>query len=470
MVITLLTAHAATLHVGGGVSIHQRLVSTLLDNSSYDKTVLPGNTGNTSIFVNFTLGLRRIINFDQKNQILTLAVDTRQTWYDDRLTWTPAAYNQTSQVYVKSSHLWVPDISVFDSYNPPSSQTDRSAVSVVYHTGRIYFSYPVIIVVSCLMHFDAFPYDRQACPFVFGTLAYNRTQLMMVVPEGAEGVDLRLYEGNSEWQLYSAYSTKNTACHGRSVYPTATFVLKARRRYDMLEIYIIYPIIMISIITVFMFLLPCDSTEKIGVGMGLGMKAIVYMMLLHDLLSLSDDPPPLVVFALVFMVQLLLAMVISIIVLALHYNALRSNLMPMPQWVEKFFLHKLANMIGLVGLVKREKIVFRPVRLHSVVFSALGDDAEEPPPETCKHCRYQTLLPKEMQNVQVDAASTGSSEPKKRRLTRSRSLGRHRLTTRRGSTFITFSDLRNDHYVLMVEQLRIMTEISNRYRDKARKY
>ena len=51
---------AAAPNTGNVVSMHQQLVSSLL--ASYDKTVLPTVNSKNIIFVNFTLGLRRIIN------------------------------------------------------------------------------------------------------------------------------------------------------------------------------------------------------------------------------------------------------------------------------------------------------------------------------------------------------------------------------------------------------------------------
>jgi len=64
-----------------------------------------------------------------------------------------------------------------------------------------------------------------------------------------------------------------------------------------------------------------------------------------------------VVFILLYMAQLLIACIMSIIVYALHYNAIRSNITPMPEWIKKFFLFDMANIIGLQGLVRRETMI-----------------------------------------------------------------------------------------------------------------
>ena len=82
----------------------------------------------------------------------------------------------------------------FSSVNPLSSQIDRSVMSTVHHTGRVYFRYPVILAVSCMLHFDVFPYDSQSFAILFGSLSYKRAALTISVPEGAAGVDRRLFE------------------------------------------------------------------------------------------------------------------------------------------------------------------------------------------------------------------------------------------------------------------------------------
>ncbi|KAK2166754.1 hypothetical protein NP493_1303g00038, partial [Ridgeia piscesae] len=279
--------------------------------------------------------------------------------------------------------------------DPSSAQIDRSAIAVVYHTGHVHFSYSVILVVPCLLHFTAFPYDCQACPIGFGTLSYNRTKLMISVPEGED----------------------------------ATFVLKVRRCQEMLEIFIMLPLVMVSFNTVFLFLLPCDSTEKITV----------------------------VVFILLYMAQLLIACIMSIIVYALHYNAIRSNITPMPEWIKKFFLFDMANIIGLQGL---------PVRTRSPVISSVEEDD---PSASARPRRYDTILP----SVMVDKPSDDSIDSRDEQTAKHpaknrRTTAKLRRRTKGGSMFVTVSELKNDHYTLIVEQLRIMTEISNRFREKAR--
>ena len=63
-----------------------------------------------------------------------------------------------------------------------------------------------------------------------------------------------------------------------------------------------------------------------------------------------------VVFAIFFMGQLLVSLIISISVLALHYNAVRSNLRPMPQWVKTVFLNFVAKMVGLRTFISYDDI------------------------------------------------------------------------------------------------------------------
>ena len=94
----------------------------------------------------------------------------------------------------------------FSSVNPSSSQIDRSVMSTVQHTGSVYFSYQVILAVSCMLHFDVFPYDSQTFVILFGSLSYKRAALTISVPEGAAGVDIRLFEVTFETLFTRKYS------------------------------------------------------------------------------------------------------------------------------------------------------------------------------------------------------------------------------------------------------------------------
>lgn len=70
-----------------------------------------------------------------------------------------------------------------------------------------------------------------------------------------------------------------------------TYKLTLRRRSIMLFYYLYFPNILINIIATFQFLLPCDSTEKVTLGITILLAMIVYLLLMEEMLPQTEDVP-----------------------------------------------------------------------------------------------------------------------------------------------------------------------------------
>ena len=70
-----------------------------------------------------------------------------------------------------------------------------------------------------------------------------------------------------------------------------TYSIRLRRRYIMLFYYLYFPNILINIIATFQFLLPCDSTEKVTLGITILLAMIVYLLLMEEMLPQTQTVP-----------------------------------------------------------------------------------------------------------------------------------------------------------------------------------
>ncbi|CAF4344789.1 unnamed protein product, partial [Adineta steineri] len=88
----------------------QTLITSLL--TGYNKNIRPNDT----ISVDITAQLQQIVAIDEKQQIMTTSSFISQTWFDDRLSWTPNNSNNNIQVVLLPvTSLWIPDTMILNS-------------------------------------------------------------------------------------------------------------------------------------------------------------------------------------------------------------------------------------------------------------------------------------------------------------------------------------------------------------------
>ena len=112
-----------------------------------------------------TASIKQVVSIDEKQQIMTSSLFISQTWYDDRLSWTPNASNNIEVVMLPVKSLWIPDTMVLNSADANAYLTvsDYSFASVDYD-GLVYMILPAL-TIRTRSHFFVrkFPFDKQIC-------------------------------------------------------------------------------------------------------------------------------------------------------------------------------------------------------------------------------------------------------------------------------------------------------------------
>ena len=131
----------------------KRLFDDLL--SSYNKLVRPVINVTDAVTVKFKLKLSQLIDV-VRNSYYTLLTDTEnllfqnlrkqvmttnlwieQYWYDYKLRWNPEEYGGVNSLHVPSTHIWLPDIVLYNKYLPylltlPSSYLEQLLTLIVF--------------------------------------------------------------------------------------------------------------------------------------------------------------------------------------------------------------------------------------------------------------------------------------------------------------------------------------------------
>ncbi|CAF1352425.1 unnamed protein product [Rotaria sp. Silwood1] len=174
----------------------QTLITTLLN--GYNKNIRP----NDQVSVDITASLQQIVAIDEKQQIMTSSLFISQTWFDDRLSWTPNASNNIEVVMLLVKNLWIPDTMILNSADANGYLTvsDYSLTSV-YYTGQVYMILPALTIrTRCNFFVQKFPFDKQICSINLTSWSqgYNR---IIYTENRSLVIDTSGYSEHPLWKL-----------------------------------------------------------------------------------------------------------------------------------------------------------------------------------------------------------------------------------------------------------------------------
>uniref|UniRef100_A0AC34RNY7 Uncharacterized protein n=1 Tax=Panagrolaimus sp. JU765 TaxID=591449 RepID=A0AC34RNY7_9BILA len=146
------------------------------------------------------------------------------------------------------------------------------------------------------MRTEFFPFDDQHCVLEFGSWIYDKSQLDLQILDRYDGkapFTIDSYTENGEWEIV-ANRTKKLFRGRTSIYPTVVFELHLRRRMLYFLYNIIVPCIMLSILTITQFILPCESCEKITLGLTVLLAYSVFSFNIAENMPETSDAVPLI--------------------------------------------------------------------------------------------------------------------------------------------------------------------------------
>ena len=244
-------------------TVEQSLVATLLN--GYNKNIRPSD----QVDVALAMQLKQITSIDEKNQIMTSSCYVNQWWYDGRLSWNPALYNDIQVLVIFLKNIWAPDTTILNSASGDGYlkiNGDFSYVSVLY-TGYVYYISPALALQTrCLMDVANYPCDSQKCSLVVTSWSTGSNKINYTIENAV--IDLTDYTDNFIWKLTKA-DTTTAVTSDRDPFEGATsyaivfnFYLTRKPLFYMMNS--VFPCLILNIVTLLTFFMP------IGNALGLG--------------------------------------------------------------------------------------------------------------------------------------------------------------------------------------------------------
>ncbi|RWS01304.1 glutamate-gated chloride channel-like protein, partial [Dinothrombium tinctorium] len=117
------------------------------------------------VVVEMNMFVRRISNFDEKNQAITMQITLRQSWTDERLKFSPNEADLINFVNLEdAASIWTPDLFISNEISGKQHTLLKPNLLIrIFPNGRVLYSTRLTLTLSCPMDFSRFPHDYQTC-------------------------------------------------------------------------------------------------------------------------------------------------------------------------------------------------------------------------------------------------------------------------------------------------------------------
>ncbi|XP_063727421.1 neuronal acetylcholine receptor subunit alpha-7-like [Symsagittifera roscoffensis] len=310
------------------------------------------------VVIYYDVALRQLFRVDEKHQVLSLLLWERSSWIDPNLKWDPLDFCNITEIRMKETEVWVPDIVITNSVAEFTRPLDTMIPLQVRHTGEVKWNSPSMRHVSCPIRVKFFPYDRQKCKLDLVSWTYTSDKLRLTTKTQA-GFDLSSTHDSGEWSVKNTtfkeslvYYEKSNASHYHLQF---RIVIERRPLYYLF--YLFVPSSLIMVLSLMTFLLPAESGEKATLAVMVLLSLLILMVSVSEKLPAnSKDMPLLSIYFVANMLTVSISMVFSVAIINMHFHAremgsnpdrTKSDSQSMSSRVKHVAFDKLAPHLGI---------------------------------------------------------------------------------------------------------------------------
>ncbi|KAL4228143.1 Neuronal acetylcholine receptor subunit [Mactra antiquata] len=324
---------------------YECLIEELFDPSKYSPLVRPVRNIEETLTVKFSVQLSQIITLDEKNQVMKTNVWLQLYWNDYQLVWDhKKRYKDVTVLRIRPEYVWRPDVVLFNNADG-NYEVSYMSNTLVFSNGLINWIPPAIYKSSCTIDVEFFPFDEQVCDMQFGSWTFLDNQLNFTFYEGVEHLDVSDYLESGAWDIVEgdAEISKYPTGRNNTYKAMVTFRLRLRRKTLFYTVNLIIPCVLISFVTLSVFILPADAGEKITLCISILLALVVFLLLISKILPPSLTIPLISQYLLFTFIMNILAIISTVIVINRNYRTPRTH--ELPYWVRWLFLYMLPKLL-----------------------------------------------------------------------------------------------------------------------------
>ncbi|XP_075256289.1 acetylcholine receptor subunit alpha-type acr-16-like isoform X2 [Convolutriloba macropyga] len=274
------------------------------------------------VVIQYDIALRQLFQVDEKHEVISLLLWERSTWIDPNLRWDPSAFCNITEIRMKETDVWVPDIVISNSVAEFTRPLQTMIPLSVTFNGAVKWNSPSIRYISCPIRVKYFPYDKQYCQLDLVSWTYTSDKLKLET-KSVDGFDLSATRDSGEWYVRNTSSQlsivnyeKNNASHYFLQYK-----LTIERRPLYYLFYLFVPSSIIMVMSLMTFLLPAESGEKATLAIMVLLSLLILMVSVSEKLpATSKDMPLLSIYFVANMITVCVSMLFSVAIINIHFH------------------------------------------------------------------------------------------------------------------------------------------------------
>ena len=276
--------------------------------------IAPINDHDQAITVNIGLDIFSVTSFDAVAGRLDILGSIKLQWQDA----IPRSANRFSDnlqsIMVDYTKIWTPTLILLNSADSVSAVGD-SAYKVRFFTanGTVTWSPRAIMAAACTPDVSYFPFDQQECDFILTTWSRNKSELVFSLMSNEWGMSN--FDPSNVWEVIQTRSELVTVSDRNA----AKFSVIIKRYSLYFALNIVLPILLLALLSGFLFLLPVDSGERVGFAITCFLSFAVLLQTIMGFLPQTSAPMSLLCYYVIVMVLFSgLLSIINILILKVY--------------------------------------------------------------------------------------------------------------------------------------------------------
>jgi hypothetical protein len=224
--------------------------------------------------------------------VLRLNMWKELTWVNPVLKWDPNSYHDIKELQVDSMYFWTPDLQLYNGFKMAFFNSIIYNACKLKYTGEVTCTSIQEDVVPCVSTFKNWPYDSQDCFIHFGLKETQNNVKFVPAASDGNSLDFITPEYGSDWTIFKHREVSNTS---DKIQIKITLTLE--RNSEGLEIMIVNPSILLSILSVSTMVLDVEKVRRFWLSCFSVFCHFFFLTIISENIPAhSPDTPPILLF------------------------------------------------------------------------------------------------------------------------------------------------------------------------------
>ncbi|XP_062610610.1 neuronal acetylcholine receptor subunit alpha-7-like [Saccostrea cucullata] len=245
----------------------------------YDPYLRPRKIQADPLIINASFFVHRFNDINEKEESISLLGYLRISWNDEFLVWNKQEHSNISTIEFKTNDIWWPTIALGNPVGEFETFQNPFKIFRVSSSGDIEWYPAGLYSVTCELNLKKYPFDEQTCDFMFVAIGYSPDAVII----NAELSNLQNRE-TTEWKVEAG--RVSSMPYGKTGL-TASFTLQRKPYFVVLTV--LLPLSLLSVMNLFVILIPVESGEKISFAITTFLAYSIYLSAIGSSLPAKDN-------------------------------------------------------------------------------------------------------------------------------------------------------------------------------------